>query len=529
MNKLVSLIRIQLMNFWLQGNSKSIKKQLLVSSIGLLFAVGVVSFYALMAFRSLPVVIYPYIILFVGIITLGISFFTTLSTAQTSFFEFKDFDLLRSLPIQNRWVMISKFASSMLQQWSYAMMLLLPVLVIYVVQVQPGFLFVLYFVIGMLCLPAGSIALGVIIALFFRYITAGTRFENLLRNLSNVLLMVVIFWFSFQSGFHKGSDQVSSSVQDLSQSGGVAWYLSPAKWFAFGTTGLEGKYILYLVLLAIVSMAICASLYFSMFESIHARSMMSYHVKNFKASLVKQNSVTMTLLKREVRTLITNFTAAMNMFLMPVLGIFGAIYLAFFSPQEWVDLLHTVGPEFSLVGLYFACVVMTMPTYSATCINTEGTRFWIIRSLPISEKQFLLIKHFFGLMMTSSVVYLLWIVAVIRFEIGLNIALVGVLLITLMSIFSNAFALDMNLFFPKMVYDDPAMAIKKSGFASVIGMMVPYFFGFALVFYAVGSRSDENPTILADAMVICAIFFALSLVCELVLWVFGPSQLRKLG
>ena len=52
MNKFFQLLKVQMMNYWLQGNAKTIRSQLLRSVPLALFILGIASFYAAMLFQG---------------------------------------------------------------------------------------------------------------------------------------------------------------------------------------------------------------------------------------------------------------------------------------------------------------------------------------------------------------------------------------------------------------------------------------------------------------------------------------------
>ena len=194
MLKFWKIVKIQIINFWLTGKAKTVKKQLLFLLLGLVILLGGLSIFINNILRG---EIRPENILFflsfASLIVMVASFFTTLSNAQTTFFEYKDYDLLATLPINKKAITITKFLSSLVSQWAISIFILLPFLFILMTKLPLSVTFFIYYIIGIFTMPAIPISLGVLLALFFRYITAGTRFENLLRNIVNILFIIIIF------------------------------------------------------------------------------------------------------------------------------------------------------------------------------------------------------------------------------------------------------------------------------------------------------------------------------------------------
>ncbi|QRG87421.1 hypothetical protein [Bulleidia sp. zg-1006] len=534
MSKFFKLMKVQMLNYWLQGNAKTIRSQLLKTIGASVIALAIVSFYAAMFFKNASASTYPILFFVVATIVIFMSFISTSSIAQSTFFEFKDYDMLASLPVEKKWISLSKFLAAMLNQWAFALLLLIPIYCIYAINSSPTLVFSLYYFIGMLLLPAIPVSIGVLNALFFRWITAGTRYENLLKNLLNLAL--ILFWlvYSFTNGYMTsgGGPATAKAAQTFGQENSNSWYLAPAKWFSFGSYLEEPKYLLYLFISAVISIGIITILYLKLFDGIHHRSAMTYHVKNFKLTKAKGGSVFTVLMKREFKILITNFVAALNVFLLPAIAIFGGLYVYFKAPSYLIQLVSKEGKEVLPYAIYFVTVFTSLPAYCSACINVEGTRFWIIRSLPVSEKKFLLVKHSVGILMTGIGPLIFLILCALRFEFNLSMFLIGLATVVSIVILSNGFALLMNLLLPKMIYDTPDLAIKKGGIGSILGSMIPHFGLIALFGVFVVTASDgfsKQIDITWSLWILIAIITVIAIVIETILWIYGPKRIRGLG
>lgn len=527
MLKFWKIVKIQIINFWLTGKAKTVKKQLLFLLLGLVILLGGLS---ILINNILRGEIRPENILFflsvASLIVMVASFFTTLSNAQTTFFEYKDYDLLATLPINKKAITITKFLSSLVSQWAISIFILLPFLFILMIKLPLSVTFFIYYIIGIFTMPAIPISLGVLLALFFRYITAGTRFENLLRNIVNLLFIIIIFTFSFVINIVKSSTIISKYVSPFLER---ISFINPGHWFAYGVVNEKIIYIFYLILSAIIAFGICLFLYIISFENIHNRSALGYHVKNFKVTMQKRNSVLLSLLKKEYKFIFSSFAYLINAFLFNIGAIVAMIYLIFFLPTTYFNIImaEPTHENIALIAIYFISVLFSVANvYSSTCINIEGTRFWIMRTLPISERKLILSKHLVGLSF-SFMALLLWTVTVFKFRISLLNALSGYLLSSMIILFNNSFAMNANILLPKMIYDDPAMAMKKGGIGSVIGTIIPYGLGFIMFFMVMSQIKSGNYQLLI--MILLSIYSLLALISQAFLWFIGPKRIRKIG
>lgn len=531
MNKFFQLLKVQMMNYWLQGNAKTIRSQLLRSVPLALFILGIASFYAAMLFQGANAFVYPYLIFLAASIVMAISFFTTLSTAQATFFEFKDYDLLVSLPVNKKWISFSKFLSAMVNQWIISWVVLIPVFVVCIAHYSGSFQFAVFYLLGMLLLPAVPVSLGILIALAFRWITAGTRFENLLKNILNVALVIFIIVINFSQNFGMSgrSSESISTVRKIGPGLVNQWFFTPANWFAFGTVLKDSMQLFYLLLVAVISLGIVVTVYLKLFDRIHHRSAVTYHVKNFKLTKAKGGSQVIILVKREFKTLFSNFAASLNIFMMPLMGILAGVTICYFTPQFLVNFLISDGETILLPIIYFLTIFSGMPIYSSSAINIEGTRFWIIRSLPISERKFLMVKHFVGLFMSIIGPMVCLILCSIHFKFDSSLFFTGFILVISLVVAINSFALLMNLLLPKMIYDSPELAIKKGGIGSVLGGVVPYLGSIILFVSFMKSMEDSISNKVTLMLCLAVIVAIMALVLEVILWVYGPRKIRKLG
>ena len=211
------------------------------------------------------------------------------------------------------------------------------------------------------------------------------------------------------------------------------------------------------------------------------------------------------------------------------MGILAGVTICYFTPQFLVNFLISDGETILLPIIYFLTIFSGMPIYSSSAINIEGTRFWIIRSLPISERKFLMVKHFVGLFMSIIGPMVCLILCSIHFKFDASLFFTGFILVISLVVAINSFALLMNLLLPKMIYDSPELAIKKGGIGSVLGGVVPYLGSIILFVSFMKSMEDSISNKVTLMLCLAVIVAIMALVLEVILWVYGPKKIRKLG
>ena len=91
------------------------------------------------------------------------SLVTTIYKAGSVLFSFKDYDLVMSLPVSQKSVVASRILILYLMNELFAVVILLPMMVVYAMAARPGLLFYLVFLLTLLCVPLLPVVLASVI------------------------------------------------------------------------------------------------------------------------------------------------------------------------------------------------------------------------------------------------------------------------------------------------------------------------------------------------------------------------------
>lgn len=164
---------------------------------------------------------------------------------------------------------------------------------------------------------------------------------------------------------------------------------------------------------------------------------------------------------------------------------------------------------------------MTCTTSSS--ISLEGKSLWIMKSLPITIKQIFWSKILLNvvvIMIPSSISLLM-----LGLTFGFNplYYLTGLLFIIASALGVSMFGLLMNLFFPKLEYENEQEVIKQS-LAAFLGVMIPMFAGLGMMgFFFV--NAGNNPYLFE---VILLIYIILDAIQYLLLMKIGTKKFDAL-
>jgi ABC-2 type transport system permease protein len=122
---------------------------------------------------------------------------------------------------------------------------------------------------------------------------------------------------------------------------------------------------------------------------------------------------------------------------------------------------------------------MGMMNPTSTTISLEGKEWWILKSLPVSNKMILDSKLVFNLLLDLPFFVIIQILLAVGNKGDLIEIFWSVILMGAVVTFSCIFSLTMNLKVPKMEWDNEVVVIKQSASAglSMLGMLLCMFFG----------------------------------------------------
>ncbi len=203
----------------------------------------------------------------------------------------------------------------------------------------------------------------------------------------------------------------------------------------------------------------------------------------------KQSSLLKCTLRREIKTWAATPGAVINQLMGPVLTLAMVVYL--YVSGGVSSILEGFAEEESGIGaseflFYFRGALPFIPvffvsvsTYTSSAVSLEGKSVWIIKSLPLTYRDFLKPKLILGLLISLPLTAAAELLLGIAFGCRAFEIIAALAFLILYGITANAFGLYVNLKIPFLDWKNPAEAIKRGGAANVcaiIGMLIilPY-------------------------------------------------------
>lgn len=492
--QLAAFIKLQLVNLYGKNVYRNLKdpkekRKRFWLYIAYLFVIIVVAGYAGgmsygYIYMGLTEILPAYLIMLVSLIILMFSIFK----AGDIIFQKNTYDILVSLPVKNRTIVISRFVRLYVENILLSLVVMLPAIIVFGIMEMPSWSF---YVIGMIVvffIPLIPITISVFVGALIKALSSRSRHKNLVSVLLSVALVI---------GFMVGSMRFSVSTENIDINelkgllnvilGVINRIYPPAVWL--GDAMLAGDFVMCLgcmcagfLLLSIV-LGVLSANYTRICQGIFSTSARhDYQMEHLKSTHILE-----ALYKREFKRYFASSVYVTNTIMSPVMGLLFAGAMLFVTPEQ----LETAAVDFyaksgvvlqvrSMLPMALASVFCMMPI-TAVSISMEGKQWWIIKTLPISTKHLLDSK----LLMNLSLLAPFYLISVLMVAIGQRVTpveFVWILLIPFFAmLFSCVYGQTVNLKLPVFDWENEVSVVKQSA-SGVVGGLVPFLVMLVMTF-----------------------------------------------
>ncbi|MBR2067821.1 MAG: hypothetical protein IJ875_06145 [Solobacterium sp.] len=487
MQELWLLTKTQLINQLLKTNSKK-KSKLKIGSVAftgiVLFGLSIYYYFIFMdAFgASVGKEVVPYLI---ALMSFFMTFIFGISSSQGMLFGFNDADFLRSLPIQEKNIVLSKALVFSLLEYFYSALLLLPAMIVFGIQNAMPFTYYVFVIIGYISFPILPMLVASFLGIFVKYISAGKKYANLIQNLGTIVFIGVIYFISFRFGYSSGSDDftaIGDSIRNITQ------FVFPVKFYVDGALLPNIWYVIINTVLSFGLFYLFIHLYSKRIMKINEKASQGYHVENFQLKKATKNSAFGALLKLEWKKLFSNFTYLLNSAIGMAMLVIGSAYLCFFLPEQIKSLVNAI-PYFGqdIFTIFWQVVLLIifgfgqMTNITCVSLSLDAKVLWLIKSLPLSIHHIFISKIIVNMLLVCIPSLISLILFGITFAFPATYYVFGILFILFAALFTSCLGLLFNLLFPKLDYEREAMVVKQS-LSAFLGVLIPTFLSIGIIF-----------------------------------------------
>lgn len=388
--------------------------------------------------------------------TLGVfgSVFNTYSTLYNA----KDNDLLLSMPIPVRSILVSRVAGVYVMGLMYELMVMIPTVIVYLFNARLNAAVIIF-----------TLLIPIVLSVFILTLSCILGFVVAIINgrLKNQKILTVLVSLVFLGGYFYLCGNLNTILQSFLENpeavGDKIKYIYPI--YHLGMAA-QGKALSMLIFTSIV-LAFFAVVYLILSKSFLSLATTNKGTKKakYKEKTVKGTSPDRALLGKEF----AHFFGSANYMLNCGLGTVIILVAAVIVLIKGNDFMQTIGSVFTgyediipLIAAAIVCMAATMNDLTAASVSLEGKNIWLAQSLPITGWQALKAKLNMHIILTliPTAVLTVCIVIVLRPS-----PLLAALILAAEALFvylTAEIGLLLNLKMPNLTWTNEIVPIKQS-------------------------------------------------------------------
>jgi ABC-2 type transport system permease protein len=391
-------------------------------------------------------------------------------------FGFGDYDIVMSWPVDIRAVAASRVVSMYAYNLIYGLLLLLPAGVIYAIHAAPPLWYYPLFLLLIFFVPALPTIVGALLGTLLTVATAHMKKSNLMSIIAQMVLVFGLMAFSMRT-----STSITDPQKIMDSAGIMQTMISsvypPAVWFqnALSTGSLLDA--VWLLLLTTVSITLLMLWLGRNFVVINSRIKSKPRGETFVMQRQVHSTKDSALFKRELKRYFSSSLYVINTAIGYVMMIAAGIALLIKADEVLKIMDMPDVPSIKGVIPFVLGWMVSMGTTTASAISMEGKSLWIIKSLPVSARDWFAAKLKVTLVFSIPSILISSTLAAIGLKMGLLDTLWVYLLPLAYTFAFGVFGLWLNIRMPRLDWQSEAEAIKQGG-----ATMVSVFGGMALGF-----------------------------------------------
>ena len=469
MNKFFLITKInilQIFNFSRNNNSKfksERRKKNLKSLFVLLivfYIIGYIFYFTKSLLSNFVQIGKPlFVIAFLFVICTFYIFFANLFRIKNILFDFKDYDLLMSLPIKRTSIITSKIVSLYIVNLIYTLIIMLPGYFAYILEANmPNdvLFFLLLFTIPIIPILASSI-----IGIFLAWIASFFRNKNIGSYVVNLLIIFFVLFISFKTSNLNEEEIVNQSVNMVNS---FSNYYPFTTIFVDLLVSVKAINIIIYFVVPIFLMMIFIILINVVYIPLRNRLLRENVKSNYEIKGYKKNSILKGLYLKEVKKYFSNSLYVINT-AFPCIMLIALIIMILLSKNSFFSNISNVIDFKELIVTNIFLIISMVCALSSTThasISLEGKSLWIMKSIPVNSDIIFLSKILVNLTISIPVI----IINGVFFGFYLKLPLVDLILLFILpfaySLFTAVSGLILNLLFPKFDFDNEIRVIKQS-------------------------------------------------------------------
>ncbi len=308
--------------------------------------------------------------------------------AKSQLYEARDNDMLLSLPIPPRYILASRMVMLMVMNFVFELLVAVPAAIAWFQATSVSSYAFISFLLIVIALPFLAMAVSGLFGWLIALSTSRIRKKS---------LMTVIFSVIFLGLYLVGFSQINVYIQKLVMNGteiaGSLGSVAPLYWIGSAVAAPNALYLIYSLAIMLLPFAlmyyVLSATLIKVITSKRGVAKVKYEERAMQSVSPKK-----ALFRREIKRLLSSPVYILNAGLGVVFIAIGAVALVI-KKAYILGLLAQIGYDSSTVAAVFVfiiCLMSSVILFTAPSVSLEGKTLWIVKSLPISEKEILQAK-----------------------------------------------------------------------------------------------------------------------------------------
>lgn len=458
-----------------------------------------------------------------GIMIIMLCFIGSVFIVQHEIYEAKDNNILLSMPIKNRDILLSRIFVVLILNYVYEILVAGPAGFVYMTQIGMNPMQIIAFILVVLTLPLFVLAVSCLFSWLLTHLMRHIRMKNLIT-----MIMFIAFFAVYMYAVSSVEEYIGLLIQNgKSIAEAIEQGVYPLYHMALAIYDADILSLLIYLVCALVPFAIVIVILSKSFIKLATAKPKTKKIEYVEKPM-KANSMMTALIKREIK----HFTSSAMVMLNAAMGIVMCLIAtgALLIYQE--DIVMLLGMMPSVVNEMITpllCIagiaVGSLNIISASSISLEGDRLWIIKSLPIPFKDILNSKMLMHFLLCVPFGMIFSIVEIIIFQVGPLDALMVLLAPVLFTLAIDLLGLVLNLWKPKFDWVNETACVKQS-----MPVMLTMFISMGLVFVLVGGYflMDNFLSLNAYVYFIFAVIIVINVFLYYLLMTWGIQRFQEL-
>ncbi len=485
MQKYISLIKVSLnhdMNiFKISKKKETIYTKYLFPLLFTLYLMFLVGSYTNKLITILKPMHIEYVV--ISIFSLGITIMTFMEGIYKSsslLFNCKDDNLLFSLPIKKSTILFIRMLKFYIFELLYNSLFLIPVIIVYAINIHPSLNFYLSSIIALLLLPIVPIILSCICGFITTELSSKFKGKNFIQTIFTIIILLGVLYISYNlEGFINDIASKANSINEVITKiyYPVGAYISLITDFNIKTLIV---FILGHVIISILTIIILGKLYYKI-NSSNKKVITSKRNKEYK---IVTNKKSISFIKKELNRFLATPVFIINSGFGLVLHIVACIGICL-KYDNIIESLIKVNPflDKSTINGYIPIITFSLIVFSSlmtsitsSMISLEGKSISILKSLPIKVIEIVIYKVITALIIMIPCILLGNIILFIKFKysiLSITLLLISTILLPLVS---ELIGITINLRYPKLDANNDTEVVKQS-----MSSMLSVFVGMILI------------------------------------------------